>query len=95
MDIDSIVKLVRDNLDKLKTPKTKKSRIFKIDYFLFNLVVSKKRENKIKDEIYFSYDKEFGEYEHGLLLSKIMKQFSYKIEILGNIKAMIDEKFLK
>ena len=66
-----------------------------MNYYLFNLIVSLKKLNKVEDKIYFSYDKHFSEYEQGKLLSKIMKQFSYKIEFLNNIKAMIDFKFIE
>jgi len=66
-----------------------------MQYSFFNLIVSLKKLNNVEDKIYFSSDKQFSEFEQGKLLSKLMNQFSYKIEFLNNIRSMIDFKFTK
>jgi hypothetical protein len=46
-----------------------------------------------QDSNYVSYDKEFNEYECGKLVTKIVKQFSPRIEEMTNVQAMINFKF--
>ena len=45
------------------------------------------------ETIFFTKREVFGQYEQGMLLSRIIEMFPTHIGVLGNVRAMIDYKF--
>ena len=67
--------------------------MYKMDKDLFNVQQVLKKCNKKEDHVLFCKINKFSEYEQGMLLSKIIDEYQDHMEVLGNVRAMIDYKF--